>query len=193
MEQIKTFLITGFGRSGTKFLSEVMNKSQKWTVKHEARGDEDMRRIQPTHSLLQDFSQDYYGEVNSYLRYEWMEAPVDKYGFIRRDPRALVLSAANRNTVDKTFDLIGEIYGYLRYLDKIEENDRANQFLFYNFEDFTSSKDALQELLNDFNIDDVDVDQIDLEVKVNANKTITYPTFQSLPMIFKERCYELEK
>ena len=38
---MKKFYITGFGRSGTKFLSMNMNMSNKYTVKHEPRGNAD--------------------------------------------------------------------------------------------------------------------------------------------------------
>ncbi len=36
---MNTFLITGFGRSGTTFLANVLNKSPSYTVKHEHLSD----------------------------------------------------------------------------------------------------------------------------------------------------------
>ena len=61
---MKKFYITGFGRSGTSFLSINMNISNKWTVRHEPRSDRDAARdnieeIQKTFDYEDDH---YFGE-----------------------------------------------------------------------------------------------------------------------------------
>ena len=68
-----SFLITGFGRSGTSFLSAVLNQSPTWTVMHEPRGSTDEKRFKRgrTYSsrAKHAFSKDNYisADVNGVL------------------------------------------------------------------------------------------------------------------------------
>lgn len=182
-----SFLITGFGRSGTKFLSSVMNRSTKWTVEHEPRSNDDIQRIQPTKSLLEAFNRDYYGEVNSYLRYDWTEVPVNKYGFIIRDPKDIVLSCANRNDLKRTLELVDEIFTYQKDMKKLQEFDDNDIFTFIDFNKMTTDKEYLYNILKTFGIIDVDVNLVNIGVKINANKSIKYNTFEELPNKIKNK------
>lgn len=69
----KNFLISSNGRSGTMFLSTIMNKSKKWKIAHEPRGEYEenlYRSAKPVdRKIIKDFEKDYYGEVNSRLRF----------------------------------------------------------------------------------------------------------------------------
>lgn len=86
-----TFAITGMGRSGTKFLSNVLNQPP-FTVKHEP-----VPGFRPVVEVQNRFDrQDFYGEVNSYLRFQLLALDVDYRAVILRDPRDIFQSMYNR-------------------------------------------------------------------------------------------------
>ena len=84
------FLITAMGRSGTSFLSRLMNRSPTWNVAHEPVGRRDS---------LEKFNhrlRDHYGEVNSFTRFFFHAVKVSKKGVLIRDPMLIARSAYNR-------------------------------------------------------------------------------------------------
>ena len=166
-----SFLISGFGRSGTKFLSSVMNRSEKWTVRHEPRGASDIQdymRGRPLPPAAQEaFRQPHYGEVNSYMRYWLPELAVEQKGVITRDPCDVVLSVANRRKLTRTM-----------VLDIVDWQLRLRQWIaaggvtHIEFEKMTTDPKYLKWVLETFGIRDVDVAEVDLSKKVNANRSI---------------------
>ena len=80
----KNFLISGSGRSGTKFLANLMNKSEVWSVKHEPppAGIENYTSSESIWQTYKRFELDHYGEVNSYLRKILIHFPVNKKGLL---------------------------------------------------------------------------------------------------------------
>lgn len=62
------FLITGMGRSGTKFLAHTLNRAPSWQVEHEPK-----KGFHPMADALERFSREFpenYGESNSFLRFQ---------------------------------------------------------------------------------------------------------------------------
>jgi hypothetical protein len=90
-----TFAVTAMGRSGTQFLSHVLDSSPTRTVKHEP--------IPGFHSLAQvqqRFNRSNYGEVNSFLRFQLFALDVKNKAVIVRDPMQIFASMYNRGKDD---------------------------------------------------------------------------------------------
>ena len=110
------FLITGFGRSGTLFLSSIMNLSKKWTVLHEPRKSVVEEKV--TQKIIDAFSNNYYGEVHGGMRYIFYDVNVDKRGLIIRDTKEIINSVANRKTIDETIRIIDDLYKSYKNFNK---------------------------------------------------------------------------
>lgn len=91
------FAITGMGRSGTKFLTSVLNLDPAYTVQHEPHPG-----CQPTVEVIDRFRRapKNYGEVNSYLRWQALALPVNYCAVILRDPLEIWQSMLNRGKLD---------------------------------------------------------------------------------------------
>ena len=168
---IKNFLITGHGRSGTSYLAQLMNRSKKWTVRHEPKSPNPQRRLSRT----------YYGEVNSYLRWDAAKLKVDKKGVILRNPLDILLSALNwrkRHSKKRGKKTISRISISLHLIDELIELG-AYKIL---FSEMTSDMDYVRKLLSDFAIDDVKITQKIIKTKVNTKKRKRYT---SLPKDIK--------
>jgi len=177
------FLVTGFGRSGTEFLSRIMDRSEIWSVPHEPRegfdSEEFFKGAWIPEQILRDFDRDYYGEVNSRLRFYLFRLPVKKAGIIARDPKEIFLSVMNRKKYHKIYkEMIDSILFSLNIFA-----DYSNKFspLIIDFEKMVSDKEYLERTLRWFGIEDVSVSEEDLKKKVNKNKRIKFDSFDDLP------------
>lgn len=101
---MNNFLITAMGRSGTRFLAELMNRSRKWTVLHEPVGSRDS--CATCSNVQMRFNYDHYGEVNSHLRHAALDLNVAKKGVIIRDPAEVWVSILNRKSKDKWEEML---------------------------------------------------------------------------------------
>ena len=156
---MKNFAITGCGRSGTKFLAGIMNRSKTWIVKHEPLGPKG--RLRKTFGR---FQKDHYGEVNSYLRFQFEYLDVENKGVIVRNPQNLLMSAFNWRG-DYQGKVIPDIEKALLKVDEI-----AQEHFVIRFEDMTTDAEYLQGVLSHFGIMDVAVNDKDLSVRVNKSK-----------------------
>ena len=181
------FYITGFGRSGTTFLAKMMNKSNKWTVNHEARGYDDMSRDNIV-AITNDFQKQHYGEVNNYLRKYIGKIPMCNVGIITRDTQDIFLSMANRRQIG---ELKWRINGLHEMYTKILPQWRDKVYMI-EFDKLTSDKDYLQQVFLHFGIDDIDMDTINLKSKVNGSTGKWYNTWDELPDDHKQLYYSLE-
>lgn len=104
-----SFLISGSGRSGTRFLANLMNLSETWTVLHEPHPKYIRNNTKENLEVVQKvFDRDFYGEVNSMRRYIFMDINVANHGVIIRNPFELWLSIANRKlSAKKKFNVVG--------------------------------------------------------------------------------------
>ena len=170
------FFITGFGRSGTTFLSKMMNKSKQWTVNHENRGDTDWSDNNIT-NIRRAFETPFYGEVNSYLRKYIHDIEVDKIGVITRDTQDIFLSMANRRPIE---ELNKRINGLHEMYTKILPTIPADTYMI-EFDKMTNDKEYLQQIFFDFGITDIDMEEINLEKKVNGSTGKWYNTWDELP------------
>ena len=147
---MKKFYITGFGRSGTNFLSINMNISNKWTVRHEPRSDRDAARdnieeIQKTF----DYEDDYYGEVNSRLRHYIGKIKVDKVGIILRDPKEIFVSLFWRTK--KIENQINSLKKFNKEIMPSLDKDIVR----IDFKKMVSDINYLQGVMKKFGVDDI--------------------------------------
>lgn len=91
------FLVTGCGRSGTKFLARTMNRSPSWSVHHE-RAPYSLTPCIP--EVQQRFERPRYGEVNSLLRMIAPHLKVARRAVILRQPEDILLSFFNKAARD---------------------------------------------------------------------------------------------
>jgi hypothetical protein len=176
------FLISGYGRSGTKWLSSLMNRSNIWEVQHEPGGPSDERRMVEKDRLVpksiqERFNSDNYGEVNSRLRWIVDKIDVEKRGVIIRDPIDIWASTFKRKK------------GFYNYNDKQLENEAGRilqSFQLFqrisphldriiSFRQMTSNVNYTQELLEFFGVMDVSVTEEDISNKKNASKNREVP------------------
>lgn len=178
------FLITSQGRTGTLFLSRLMNSSKKWKVKHQPdKRDATFEDVGGTCSyfnldfpdvpkhIINRFDQDYYGEVNGLLRYYFSGLEVNKKGIIYRNPKDVIVSFANgkgnrtggQRLVNKILD-INLVHNY--FYDLMKKN---NSIILINFENMFSDLKYLKKVLLTFGIDDVRVNNFIMTKKVNPS------------------------
>tara|TARA_R100000951_G_C2642578_1_gene181469 strand:- start:889 stop:1491 length:603 start_codon:yes stop_codon:yes gene_type:complete len=177
------FLITGFGRSGTNFLSNIMNSSPTWEVLHEPRGANDEISYKTNKPYPSQISTDFntkekYGEVNSYLRFWFHQVPVSKKGIILRNPKHIIKSVANRKTIQETTNLVNEINYFWNIFHEWKQTDPSIYIIY--FEKMVTDLDYLESILRYFNILDANID-ININKKINSNTFESYPSYNELP------------
>lgn len=174
------FLITSFGRSGTKFLSNLMNKSKKWVVLHEPIGSLDIKLNSDNHKLshltLQRFNRNNYGEVNSRLRHYFDVIKVRKKGVIFRDPKDIIVSVYNRKTDSDTKKILYELNVFWNsFKKKIYEDESIVEI---DFKKMTSDEHYLKDILIEFGVEDIS--HIDLTPQ-NKTEEFKINSFGELP------------
>lgn len=173
-----SFLITGFGRSGTKFLSNVMSRDPRWNIWHEPRGREDeefFNCLFVPNQIQKAFKQDFYGEVNSRLRFYVDRIKADQKGIIIRNPQDIFLSTMNRGK--NAYKMARDIflaYQFFNMLDGI---------LFIDFSKMVFDRDYLTKIIRYFDVQPILQDGIE---PVNQNKIIHYNSFNDLPSNIKK-------
>jgi arsenate reductase-like glutaredoxin family protein len=164
------FLITSTGRTATKWLAHLMNKSKVWTVFHEPRGyRNDSYKI-----AMFIFKNQYYGEVNGALRNDFEKFPFKK-AIISRCYKEHLLSLSNR-------------YDYNTFIQKIVTSKQANE-MFHKFETpvvfdyhkMTTDLEYLKRIFKWCGINDYTPTNKDLITKVNEGKQVNYKSYHLLP------------
>lgn len=194
MEIKENFLITGYGRSGTKYLADMFAKSKTWVVNHEPRmdNDEKYKGLKQTRKIQSAFNKDKYGEVNSYLRFHYKNLSLNKIGIILRNPIDIYLSVCNRKAPKRHQDFLMDIYNsYIQFLNDYENK----RYFFIKFENYIGKPKKVVELAKYLGVEDIIIDDI-ITSRINKNKTIKYKTIKDLPkssLLNIEKLKELEK
>jgi hypothetical protein len=167
---MRNFLITAMGRSGTRFLAENMNKSEKWTVLHEAGRWHDMKRTPK--ELNKRFARNYYGEVNGYLRFISDRIRVEKRGVILREPEELWFSITTWHKwlplkIKQHEKWMSDLAGIKRAIPHLLNLVESGRYYVINFERMTTEKEYLKDIFLHFGIDDVKVTRSMLYTKIN--------------------------
>lgn len=147
------------------FLSSVMNKSAQWTVLHEPPVSRD--RVSAA-EVQERFNRDWYGEVNSYLRWCFADVDVDKRGIIIRNPTMILASASNRRppTLEAQRLSVDRIVDNLHILVR---HIARHDVRLIRFEKMTTDVNYLKGVLRDFGITDHEPMQENMTTRVNQN------------------------
>lgn len=173
MSDYRSFLISGHGRSGTKFLASVMNRSNRWIVLHEP-----PPVAGPIEQIQQNFRRNFYGEVNSCRRCAtFWNLDVAKKGVIVRDPREVLLSSINAHPASRWARDVWELAVTLEWLEQVI---RSCKFPVISFRRMTTDVDYLSAVLNTFGITDVALDASDLR-RINSTIHHRFNSFEELP------------
>ncbi|MHA1696176.1 MAG: hypothetical protein ACTSUG_12975 [Candidatus Helarchaeota archaeon] len=192
------FLITGHGRCGTKLLSSIMSHSKLWNIYHEPRGASDdpvlnsdieinsienLKLIKVPNKIENVFHRKYYGEVNSVLKYYFLNLKAEAKGIIYRNYKGVILSFANRRNEKEIFDKINNI----NLFDKIfyEILLKNEEIKLIDFKEMTTSIKYLYQILYEFGIIDVQIDPSILSTKINKDKNTKYNDYEDLPLEVK--------
>ena len=155
-----SFILTGCGRSGTKFLAQLLNSSPTWEVLHEV----EPPYLVVNHCGVQErFQRDNYGEVNSLLREVVCELDVQYKAVLLRHPKTMLLSAYNQQGAVYTPYLMNMLALSLRALDRAIVSGLPYWF----FEQYTSEVAYLRGLIAAVGI--VDIPRVNLS-PVNVSK-----------------------
>ena len=173
------FLITAMGRSGTRFLQTVMDKSKAWEVKHEPGPpiippDHELKNVQKRFDS-ETKRYEHYGEVNSLLRYMMGQLRVDKKGIIIRDPIEVWISIANRRH-SKTW--LSALVDYEATIQEFRELRRDGRILIIDFRKMTTDKDYLSSLLKFYGINDVKISGGLIRKKMNKTEKFYYSSLK---------------
>lgn len=171
---MNNFLITGSGRTGTAFLSRMLNRSKIWTVRHEVtqRYESMMENTQQIPGeISRRFERDDYGEVNSRLRWVAEKMDVSALGVILRDPEEIWISTANRRRRDRWGDACQRLLKSLRKVNWLADRDH---FCVIDFHRMTTEVGYLRWVAEMFQVDDIVFTEEDLSKKINATKNPQY-------------------
>jgi len=167
---MSTFAITGMGRCGTMWLSELMNRSEKWQVLHEPNGSGSARfayqRFYEAHQRGVN-----YGEVNSRLRWHMRDLPLAFAAVIVRHPMELARSSFNRGWGIEWIwhDLSISMVKLDEYIEHGILSIEASADI-VSFKELVSSPTYAQKVCSAAGVDDVTVTNKDCETVVNRNK-----------------------
>ncbi len=93
---MKSFIVTGHGRSGTRFLAKTLDRAKDWNVAHEPNQDMHLESVSGRfEERLRSDQWEGYGECNSFLLYTFRHIAVDRRAIIVRDPHEIAVSMAN--------------------------------------------------------------------------------------------------
>lgn len=180
------FIITGFGRSGTTFLSELLNDITNFTVKHEPRGSSDeSNKADKSYyrNIYADISKPNYLEVNSYLRF-WINEIKKTHEVIilARNPLDIYLSVCNRKPESRHKTFMDEIYNFCK------------SYYFSDFKvvkfDHLNNMDYIKKLCDYM---DMEIVKEPAQYSKNPNKAIKYKTLDDLPMASKKDIIKLHE
>jgi len=193
-KKYNNFLISGSGRSGTRFLSNLMNKSKTWTVLHEPglAGVENYSNQDQCDKTSQRFLKDNYGEVNSMLRRIFLNIPVSKRGVLIRNPYDIYLSIANRK--DVSYKWIEEFEESLKIIT-FALSDKKFKVKRICFDKLTTDVNYANSILKWFGIDDVELTIEDITTKVNFTlpENKKYKKIEDLPKEVQEKVIEVSE
>jgi hypothetical protein len=164
----QSFLITGMGRSGTKFLASALNTSLTWNVEHEPLGDGDSRDL----AFLRFRNARRYGEVNSRLRDWFLDVPAGKRAVVIRNPYEVVVSVYNRHP-DNTVERLSGVWELL-------ESYICQGARIFRFEEFTRNSNEIEKIAEWCGIDDLKLTDDDLRPK-NATTSKLVTEFAQIP------------
>lgn len=152
-------ILTGLGRSGTTFISNIINKCTEKTSKHES--------ISNNLDTNYTFHNKEYIEVNSFCRYLLHLDEID-FTLLLRSPIDISLSISKRYGKEKRSAVIMEMSDWYKYLKK---NIGSVDNVFF-FENYTQDWKYLLQLLKSVGCEKINEEILksSISIKVNSSK-----------------------
>jgi hypothetical protein len=197
---MKNFDIAGVPRSGSHFLAEVLNTSQKWTVVPEHPDDfgkKSKKNTKQQHlwitAVNDRLNKDYYGEVSPQHLKVLSQINVEKKVCVYRHPYDFLLSTFNRrNSYAADFGYAFNQW-YMPFYTLIDKYIEEGMYSF-KFEEMIKKVEIIQNLCDYLEIDDIDFSSIDLTYKVNSAESHKQPIkWKALTMITDNQFEKLKK
>jgi|19_taG_2_1085344.scaffolds.fasta_scaffold03976_5 hypothetical protein len=179
MTDTNNFLITALPRSGTKFIAHTLNNSKKFNVIHDLNYGQNLNKFYKLYNndkikecvqyTLDRFkNKNNKGEVSGAFRHILLSlSSIDtqiKKAVILRHPEKMVVSIANMQNIPNAMRYIDIMNDEIKRLDDISTHKDIKVFKFQNF---IKNKKYLQEILDYFNINDINIDNVDISKKIN--------------------------
>lgn len=196
---MNNFLVTSQGRTGTKFLSWIMNFSKSWRVRHQPDDrdyiepgiitkEEEIYKMEIPEWQQQRFYEDCYGEVNGLLKYSFFNIEVMQKGIIYRNYKDVIFSFSNGKQEEKTTERLIQKIKDINFSHNVLYNilEKNTKIVLIDFNKMISSITYLTKVLKHFGINDVEVNEKIIRRKVNSNKKRNYKTYEDFPVEAKE-------
>jgi len=135
-------------------------------------GKHDLTR--PVSEIQKRFNQDYYGEINSYLRFVIDKIECEKKGIILRNPIDLWLSITSWHSQKRWASILKkkwnqdfrDVQKAIPHLLNLAE---SGNYYVISFKRMTTDLGYLQGIFEYFGVNDVEVDEKMLTTKINAS------------------------
>ncbi len=202
---MNNFLITSQGRTGTRFLSWVMNFSKLWRVRHQPDDrdyiesgiittEREIYNMEIPEWQQRRFYKSGYGEVNGLLKYSFFNLKVIQKGIIYRDYKDVILSFSNGKQEEKTTERLIKRIKDVNLCHNVFYNilEKHSKIVLIDFSKMTSSISYLTKVLRRFGIQDVEAGEKVPRRKINSNKKWNYNTYEDFPIKAKELILELD-
>lgn len=153
-------IITGFGRSGTKFLSHMIESCTELSSFHEKTANCLTKKYQVRTNTG-------FVEVNSYYRY-CIDQKVADFYLVLRKPSEICLSISKRyKDKNQTIQAYNDLCLWYDFLD----NQIHNVKKVYFFEFYTTNSEYLCNLFKDIGSNNVQKETVKLLIKEKINKS----------------------
>lgn len=154
-------ILTGMGRSGTSFISKMINDCTEKKSRHESIKRSLNKKLVPEIN-------DEYIEVNSFCRYD-MHLQYAHFTLLLRSPIEICLSISKRYEPKKRSSVIREMVEWYAYL----QNNICFADNVFFFDRYTKEPEYLYNLLNSIGCKEVNMDALKSEMvfKVNYSKS----------------------
>jgi len=191
---MKNFLITAMGRSGTTFLSSNMNRSKKWVVFHEPGDWHELKY--PVERMQKRFDRNYYGEVNSYMRFVIDKIKCEKKGIILRNPIDLWLSITSWHNQKRWVHVLKAKWGqdfkmFMKAIPHLLKLAETGEYYVISFERMITELGYLKAIFEHFEIDDVDVNDEMVNTRINAAPEKSRTSWENFSPEIKNKVFNL--
>lgn len=174
------FFVATIGRSGSSWLSAILNKSKTHEVHHEEVDPRDPMYIHPFKEFpIERFSKPRYGEVHGFLRYHLsgeytgIERLIPRRVLMLRNTKDVIRSWMNRDnrSADELSAVIFEVSTQERLLRAWAVSDPEVRL--FRFEDLTTELTVLEDLCQWLEVGYVPT-QKDLDRVINPNNPVNH-------------------
>lgn len=159
---MKNKVITGFGRSGTMFLSSIIEECTDLNSFHE----KTIKKLVNPYPVREQLN---FIECNSYYRYCICDNRAE-YFVVLRKPSEICFSISKRYyDISKTKLAFEDLYRWYNFLEK----ERNNFQKIYFFEYYTTQEEYLYNFFVDLGAKNIDKNKLTAQIGNKINKSVT--------------------